>query len=82
SLNLYPDDEKQISLSFLYVGKRDDRSETLDDYILVNLAASHQITDNLKGFVRVDNLFDEDYEEAAGYGTAGLSGYAGIKLSF
>ncbi len=82
SLNLYPDDKKQISLNLLYVGERDDRSETLDGYILVNLAASHQITPNVKGFVRIDNLFDEDYEEVSGYGTAGLSGYAGIKLTF
>ncbi|MFK5926540.1 MAG: TonB-dependent receptor [Desulfuromusa sp.] len=81
-LNLYPDDEKQISLNLLYVGERDDRSETLDDYILVNLTASHQITPSIKGFVRIDNLFDEDYEEVSGYGTAGLSGYAGIKLTF
>lgn len=82
SLNLYPDDEKQITLDLLYVGEQDDISETLDDYILVNLAGSHQITPNIKGFIRVDNLFDEDYEEVAGYGTAGLSAYAGVKLTF
>ncbi len=81
-INLYPMDGKQISLYLLYVGERDDSSETLDDYTVVNLAASHQITPNLKGFVRVDNLFDEDYEEVSGYGTAGISGYAGIQLSF
>ena len=75
-------EDKMVNFNILYIGERDDRSETLDDYILVNLAASHQITDNLKGFVRVDNLFDEDYEEVSGYGTAGLSGYAGIKLTF
>jgi len=81
-LNFHFLEDKMVNLNILYVGERDDNSETLDDYILVNLAASHQITDNLKGFVRIDNLFDEDYEEIAGYGTAGLSGYAGIKLSF
>jgi len=81
-LNFYPLDGKQINFNILYVGDQNDRSETLDDYILVNLAASHQITPNLKGFVRVNNLFDENYEEVSGYGTAGLSGYAGVKLSF
>ncbi len=82
SLNLYPDDEKQITLSFQYVGEREDINETLEDYILVNLAGSHQITPNIKGFIRVDNVFDEEYEEVAGYGTAELSAYAGIKLTF
>ncbi|MCK4503032.1 MAG: TonB-dependent receptor, partial [Desulfuromonadales bacterium] len=80
--NLYPMDGKQITINLLYVGDRDESTETLDTYTLVNLAASHQITANLKGFIRIDNLFDEDYEEVSGYGTAGLSGYAGIKLSF
>ncbi|MCK5913060.1 MAG: TonB-dependent receptor, partial [Desulfuromusa sp.] len=75
-------EDKMVNFNILYIGERDDISETLDDYILVNRAASHQITDNLKGFVRVDNLFDEEYEEVAGYGTAGLSRYAGIKLAF
>ena len=81
-LNFHFLEDKMVNVNILYIGERDDSNETLDDYILVNLAASHQITDNLKGFVRVDNLFDEEYEEVSGYGTAGLSGYAGVKLSF
>ncbi len=81
-VNVYPLDGIQINLNLLYVGERDDRNETLDAYTLVNLAASHQVTKNFKGFLRVDNLFDEEYEEVAGYGTAGLSGYIGVELSF
>ena len=81
-LNFHFLEDKMVNFNILYIGERDDSNETLDDYILVNLSASHQITDNCKIFGRVDNLFDEDYEEVAGYGTAGLSGYAGIQLSF
>ncbi|MDX2495882.1 MAG: TonB-dependent receptor [Desulfuromusa sp.] len=82
-LNLYPLESIRFNLNLLYVGDRDDYAdEHLDEYILVNLAASYQINFNLKLFGRIDNLFDKDYEEVSGYGTAGLSGYAGIKLSF
>ena len=83
NLNLYPLDAVKLSLSAVYVGERDDTgSRILDAYTLVNLATSYQINNNFKIFGRIDNLFDEDYEEVSGYGTAGLSGYAGIKLSF
>ncbi|MBN1958405.1 MAG: TonB-dependent receptor [Desulfuromonadales bacterium] len=83
-LNLYPIDGLQINLNTIYNSERDDNAanETLPSYTLVNLATSYQINDNLKIFGRIDNLFDKDYEEVSGYGTAGLSAYAGIKLSF
>lgn len=80
-LNIYPVEKLQFNLNAIYTSKRDD-DETLPEYTLVNLAASYRITDNCKIFGRVDNLFDEDYEEVTGYGTAGVSGYAGLKLTF
>jgi vitamin B12 transporter len=30
----------------------------------------------------VENLFDEEYQTVAGYGTLGRSGHAGIRLRF
>lgn len=83
-VNLYPLDNLQLNLNLLYVSEREDgaAAETLDSYTLINLASSYQVTDAVKLFGRIDNLFDEDYEEAANYGTAGLSAYAGVKFSF
>jgi vitamin B12 transporter len=82
AVNLYPLDEAQLTTSVLYVGEREDTSETLDAYTLVNLSGSYQVCDYAKLFARIENLFDEDYEEVAGYGTAGLSAYAGVKVTF
>jgi vitamin B12 transporter len=31
---------------------------------------------------RIDNLFDENYEESWSYATPGLSGHAGVKFTF
>ena len=84
-LNIYPIDEVLLNVGILYVGERYDGTysdETLGSYTLVNLAASWQIIENLKIYGRVENLFDKQYEEVAGYGTAGASGYLGLKASF
>jgi vitamin B12 transporter len=78
------------NLEVLYVGKRDDYDYsswpaarvTLGGYTLVNLAASYDVTRNIQVTGRVNNLFDKYYQEVFGYGTPGISGYAGIKCSF
>ena len=56
--------------------------ERLDSYTVVNLSASYDVTDYIQVYGRIDNLFDEEYEEAWSYATPGLSGYLGIKLSY
>jgi vitamin B12 transporter len=79
-----------VNLGLVYVGERDDfdfstfpatRVE-LGDYLLVNLAASYDITKNFQVYGRIENLLDESYEEVKGYGTPGISVFGGVKLSF
>ncbi len=79
---LYPLDNVDVTLTTTYTSDREDGADTLDNYTLVNLAASWQVIENLTLFGRIDNLFDEDYQEVTDYGTAGLSGYLGLKASF
>ncbi len=55
---------------------------TLPSYFLVNLRASYQVNSQVKLFARVDNLFNQWYEELYGYSTPGLSAYGGTQVSF
>ena len=81
-ISVYPVDNLTFNTNVIYTSQRDDTAETLGEYTLVNVATSYQINDRFEIFGRVNNLFDEDYEEIAGYGTAGVSVYAGVKLTF
>ena len=52
------------------------------DYTLVHLNAAYALTDELEAFLRVENLFDEDYETAGGFNTSGAAAYVGLRASF
>ncbi len=77
--------KKMVSLlaDFLYVDQRFDSSvnRTLSSYKIVNLSGTYQITKLLTVYGRIENLFDEDYEEVGGYNTRGFSIYGGLKVS-
>lgn len=56
--------------------------DTLNSYTLVNLTARYDVNDTVQLYGRIDNVFDEEYEEAFSYAPPGLSAYAGIKMTF
>ncbi|MCU0845655.1 MAG: TonB-dependent receptor [Spirochaetes bacterium] len=79
-----------LNLSYTYGGKRDDvwfdamftqYDVTLEDYHRLDLYASYWIMKNVQVFGRVENLTDADYQNVAGYQTAGRSFYAGAKAT-
>lgn len=75
-----------VNLSFIHVGKRDDWNPyphrvEVEAYTLINLASSYEITKNFQFFCRLDNLFDKNYEEVKGFGTAGRSFSGGLKAT-
>ena len=69
---------------YLFVSRRFDSTANRDmsPYALVNLRGSYLVCKNSSLFVRIDNLLDKSYEEAAGYGTPGISAFGGVKVSF
>ena len=54
---------------------------TLDDYLVVNLAASYKVLPGVELYGRLENAFNEDYQEIFGFETAGVAAYAGVRLS-
>lgn len=77
-----------VTLTLVYSGSRADIDPItfgrtrIGAYTLLNLATSYRIADNVTLYARIDNALDRDYEEVAGFGTAHVSAYAGVKVSF
>ncbi|MCB9958112.1 MAG: TonB-dependent receptor [Rhodospirillaceae bacterium] len=83
------EDRASISLGVVYNGNQLDidytnflgHRITLDGYTLVNLSGRYEIMDGVEIFGRVENVFDEDYQEVDGYNSLGIGAYGGIRLS-
>ena len=63
-------------------GAVDTIGEDTDDYEVVDINASFEVIEGLDIFGRVENLFDEDYQEIPTYNTSGAAAYAGVRYSF
>jgi vitamin B12 transporter len=47
-------------------------------YTVVNVAANYQVNPTLKTFARIDNLFNEHYQNPTGFLRPGIGAYAGV----
>ena len=67
-----------------YVGSRRDSvwgvDSTLDSYTVITIAAAYQVHKHITLSGRIENAFDKDYEEVAGYNTDPLTAYVGISF--
>ena len=78
-------DKGNVNLGLTHVGKRWGNSANtlkIKSCLKVDLSASYELTDNVRIFGRVENLFDKKYQEVYGFATAGRSFYAGAKVTF
>jgi len=53
-----------------------------DDYAVARLYAEHELKEDLSLFGRIENLFDEEYEEVDGYPALGIGAFGGLRYSF
>jgi vitamin B12 transporter len=91
SLNLIwlPTDRLTISATALYVGAQVDGNRSFsiqrldtDPYVLVNLAADYDLGRGVTLFARIDNVFDQRYENPTGFQRPGFGVFAGIRVNF
>lgn len=71
-----------VAVSALHVGDRETWSGPTDSYVTVDVAARYRIMEGLDVWGRVQNLFDETYEEVYGYCTGGLGFFGGVDIEF
>ena len=48
----------------------------------MNISASYDVTNRVQTYLRVDNIFNEKYEEVLFYGTAVRSIFAGLRVNY
>jgi vitamin B12 transporter len=80
----YNQDRWQAGGNLLLVGKRDNSSfDTieLDSYEIANVFARYDFTPSINLSAKIENLFDEDYETAAGFNTKGRTAYAEVSYT-
>jgi vitamin B12 transporter len=82
SLAITPEGRLSAVLSLRYNDEELDPNGTVDSWTRVDLAGEYQLSPGVELYARIENLFDEDYQQVLGYGTPGLSGYVGARLAF
>lgn len=72
-----------VNVNSVFTGSRTDfGSQSLPSHTLFNLASRYAVNKCVALTGRVENLFDKEYQEFAGYGTAGISAYGGVEATF
>ena len=82
SLSWKPSEALRSSLVVIYNDEEGDSRGTVDSWTRADLSASYQLPKNIELFARIENLFDEDYQQIFGYGTPERSGYIGARYQF
>ena len=80
----YNQDRWQAGGNLLFVGKRDNSSFdtiVLDSYEIANIFTRYDFTPSINLSAKIENLFDKDYETAAGFNTKGRTAYAEISYT-
>ncbi len=56
-----------------------DRTQ-IDDFINVNASAEYVVNESIKTYVKIQNIFDEDYEEVNLFEIPGFTAFIGVKI--
>ncbi len=86
SVQWAPTDALSLTTTLIYVGDRPDAgrfggSVIAPSYTLVNLAVDYKLNETMTLYGRVDNLFDEQYQDPDGWLRPGLGVFGGIRFA-
>ncbi len=83
TVSLDPDGPLSGAVLVRYNGEEPNSSGgMLASWTRVDLTGRYDLTDSVELFARIENLFDEQYQQILGYGTPGLSGSVGVRLRY
>ena len=75
-------DKLMLAASLNHTGRQLDRGLVLDGFRVVDVRISYRLNDQVTLYGRIENALDQDYQEVAGFGTPGVSAFAGIRGEF
>ncbi|MGB0910880.1 MAG: TonB-dependent receptor domain-containing protein, partial [Nitrospirales bacterium] len=84
-LSIQPVEPIKVNVEVRFVGKRFSRegnNSPLKSFVVFNLAGSYAVNKNIEFYTRVENLFNEKYEEVLFFGTPVRSIYGGVRVNF
>ncbi len=75
-------DVRWVGSQFNRPSRAENDSQRVPSFKVVNLAMSYDVTKQLEVYTRVENLFNEKYEEILFFGTPVRSIYGGVRVRF
>jgi vitamin B12 transporter len=89
NLNYQFSNAGNANIEMIYVGDREDKDFSkypaerviLKSYLITNIYVSYKLFEMIELFGRIENLFDNYYEQVLGYASPGRAAYGGIKVS-
>ena len=84
-LSYRPVDPFLFNVEFRFVGSQFDdaaNQQRVGSFPVFNLSAEYAINSHVQAYTRVENLFDEEYEEVRLFGTPIRSIYGGVRVNF
>ncbi len=80
TLTFAPTAALTLSASAIFNGRENDTPAPNDGYITLDFRAAYAVSDHMELYARVENAADADYQDVSGYGEAGVSAFAGVRL--
>jgi vitamin B12 transporter len=80
--------DERLNLNAFYRISRDSFDQVgpaivpLEDFAVLDLSATFNVTKSVQLYGRIENALDEDYREVAGFNTAGRAAYVGFRLNY